>query len=400
VRILLSAFHCNPYWGSEPGTGWHWAIQLASIGHQVTVLTSLDMREYIERAQPDPAIDFQYIDLPDGPVSRVSKSPALMYRAYMHWQDVALRHIRDREREFDVAHHVTWGGLHLGSELWRMSSVPLIYGPIGGGQVAPSGYRHYFGREWPAEVLRTMATGPLLTLNGRCRRTVRNAALTLVCNAETAAACERLGAKDVRFMMADGLATEAIGAARTQPSGTPVVIYIGRLIPRKAPTLAVEAFAELRRTTPARMVIAGQGPLYGEVEALAKRLDVANDVELVGNLPLGEVRALYDSSSVLAFPSLRESFGSPILEALGRGLPVVSLKLHGVADADTGTAVEKVPLPANPQDLPKHMASALQAVLSDGNWQSRSADGIKFASDWTWPVKATTATGLYQEIAR
>ena len=399
MRILLSAFQCNPFWGSEPGTGWHWATELARMGNEVTVLTLPAMRDDIVRANPDPGIDFQYVHLEEFPLRRAS-GPAGNYRAYMRWQDVALAHIRDREREFDVAHHVTWGGLHMGSELWRMSSVPLIYGPVGGGQVAPSGYRRYFGREWPLEMLRTVSTGPLLTLNSRCRQTLCNAAITLACNSETAAACRRMGAKDVRFMMADGIVPQAVGAARTQPSGVPLVIYVGRLIPRKAPTLAVEAFAEFRRTTPARLVIAGEGPLRARLEALASRLGVADDVELLGNIPLSEVRALYDSASVLLFTSLRESFGSPILEALGRGLPAVALNLHGIADADTGTAVEKVALPTTPGDLSSRLASALHTILADGNWQSRSTDGIKFASDWTWPVKAAAATELYREITR
>ena len=70
------------------------------------------------------------------------------------------------------------------------------------------------------------------------------------------------------------------------PTGTPVVLFIGRLIPRKAPTLAVEAFAELRRKIPARMVIAGDGPLHEKVLETIERLGVTDDVELLGASPL------------------------------------------------------------------------------------------------------------------
>lgn len=396
MKILLSAFHCNPVRGSEPGTGWNWAKQLNAMGHEVTVLTVSEMRKYITPEGSGESIEFEYIDLPRVPLHKALGSLSL-YPNYLVWQQEALKRVRSRAQEFDVAHHVTWGGLHLGSELWRLP-IPLIYGPIGGGQTAPSRYRGYFGREWPLELARTISTGPMLHLNGRCRRTLRNAVLTLVCNSETAAACKRMGARDVRFMMADGLPPEAIGAVRAQPSGTPVITYVGRLIARKGPTLAVEAFAELRRHMSARLVIAGQGPLRDEVEALAARLGVVEDVELLGNIPHSQVPELYDNASVLLFTSLRESFGSPVLEALGRGLPVVALNLHGVGDAKTGAAVEKVALPADPQELPGRIATALRRVLSDGNWQSRSADGIKFASDWLWPVKAAAATELYREI--
>jgi glycosyltransferase involved in cell wall biosynthesis len=397
VKILLSAFHCNPRWGSEFSTGWNWAAALAELGHDVTVLTGAEFRDDILSADPE-NIDFRFIDFPASSLRRFSGALG-MYETYLRWQDAALNHVQAHGQRYDVAHHVTWGGLHLGSQLWKLPT-PLVYGPAGGGQTAPANYWRYFGRSWPAEIARTMSTGQLLKLNSRCRQTIRNSAVTLVNNSATAAAATRLGAKDVRYMLADGLVPSWIGAAHAQPTGTPVVLFIGRLIPRKAPTLAVEAFAELRRKIPARLVIAGDGPLRGKVLETIERLGVTDDVELLGAIPFGDVKSVYDSASVLLFPSLRESFGAPFLEALGRGLPAVALNHQGIADADVGRAAMKVDVPSEPQDLPGRLASAMHTVLTDGEWQSRSAAGIKWASDWVWPVKAAAATEIYREIAR
>ena len=397
MKILLSAFHCNPRWGSEFSTGWNWATTLAEMGHDVTVLTGAEAREDIAAANTE-NIDFRFIDFP---ASSLRKFSGVLggYETYLRWQDAALNHVQAHGQQYDVAHHVTWGGLHLGSQLWKLPT-PLVYGPVGGGQTAPASYWRYFGREWPTEIARTISTGRMLGLNSRCRKTIRNSAVTLVCNSATEAACARLGANDIRYMLADGLAPSWIGAAHTQPTGIPVVLFIGRLIPRKAPTLAVEAFAELRRKIPARLVIAGNGPLRGKVLATIERLGLTEDVELLGAVPFGDVKSLYDSASVLLFTSLRESFGAPFLEALGRGLPAVALDHQGISDADVGRAAVKVAVPSNPQDLPGRLASAMQTVLCDGEWQSRSTAAIKWASDWVWPVKAAAATEIYQEIAR
>jgi glycosyltransferase involved in cell wall biosynthesis len=367
------------------------------MGHDVTVLTGAAWREDILAADPE-NIDFRFIDFPASSLRRFSGSLGL-YETYLRWQDAALDHVQADGQRYDVAHHVTWGGLHLGSQLWKLPT-PLVYGPAGGGQTAPASYWRYFGREWPAEIVRTVSTGRLLKLNSRCRQTIRNSAVTLVNNSATAAACARLGGKDIRYMLADGLAPSWIGAAHTQPAGTPVVLFIGRLIPRKAPTLAVEAFAELRRKISARLVIAGDGPLRGKVLETIERLGLADDVELLGAVPFGDVKSVYDSASVLLFPSLRESFGAPFLEALGRGLPAVALDYSGIGDADVGRAAVKVAVPSNPQDLPGRLASAIETVLCDGEWQSRSTAGIKWASDWMWPVKAAAAVEIYREIAR
>jgi glycosyltransferase involved in cell wall biosynthesis len=396
MRVLLSAFACHPSRGSEPGTGWHWAGALADLGHEVTVLTVSNNREEILARCPQ-GVNFRFIDIP---IPRVPRFPTLLwvYDTYGRWQLAALREIEAQAQQYDVAHHVTYGGLHLGSALWRLP-IPLVYGPVGGGQTAPASYWRYFGRGWPSEVFRTASTGPLLKLNRRCQQTVENSALTLVCNSATAAACQRLGATDVRYMLADGLSSEWLADARPQPPGIPVVLWVGTLLPRKAPTLAVQAFAELRRAMSARLIIAGDGPLRAQVCATIERLGLTEDVQMLGKVPLEDVRSLYDSASVLLFTSLRESFGAPFIEALGRGLPAVALDLAGIADADVGLAALKVALPPKPDDLPRRLASAVQTTLCDREWESRSAAAIKWAADWTWAVKAAAATQIYQEIA-
>ena len=238
MRVLLSAFACCPGYGSEPGTGWHWVGALADLGHEVTVLTMSDHRDEILASCPQ-GVHFRFIDIPTSPVPRFSKL-LWSYDAYGRWQDAAARHVEAEACKYDVAHHVTYGGLHLGSMLWRLP-IPLVYGPVGGGQTAPADYWRYFGREWPSEILRTASAGPLLKLNRRCGQTIKNSAVTLINNSATAAACRRLGGTDIRYMLADGLSSDWIADARPQPSNTPVVLWVGTLLPRKAPTLAVRS---------------------------------------------------------------------------------------------------------------------------------------------------------------
>ena len=394
MKVLLSAFQCSPAQGSEPGNGWHWATSLADYGHDVTVLTTSVEKATVLAAAP-PGIDFRFIDLPKSPLPHASH--LWTYDIYQQWQSAALRHVETARQQYDVAHHVTWASLHLGSMLWRLP-VPLVYGPIGGGQTAPVNYWRHFGRQLPAETFRTICARWLLTLNTRSRATLRNSAVTLVANSATGAASRRLGATDVRYMLADGLPREWIAEARSRPAGTPVVLWVGRLLPHKAPLIAVEAFAHLRRVMPARMIIAGEGPLRGQVSAAIERLGLAEDVQLLGYVPWADIKHLYDSATVFLFTSLRETFGAPFLEALGRGLPAVAVDLHGIADVEAGPGAVKVPLTPRPDDLPGRLASALETVLGDDDWDLRSAAAVKWASTWMWPAKAVAATQIYEEI--
>lgn len=401
MKILLSSYQCLPEAGSELGNGWQWARALTDYGHNVTVLTQ---PSHIIRAAAPPDIEFLHVAASESPLRRFSQhlgtaGDQLRWAGhYLRWQDAALSYIASRQQRYDVVHHVSWGSLRLGSMLWRLRT-PLVYGPIGGGQTAPGNYWRYFGRAWPVEVLRMASAGSLLKLNSRSRETMRNAAVTLVTNSATAAACQRIGGTDVRYMLAEGIPAHWLADARRRPTGVPVVLWVGSMLPHKAPALALRAFAQLRRVMPARLVMAGDGPLLDHVRTMAGQLGLADEVRLPGRVPWHEMKSLYDGASVLLFASLRDSSGSQFLEALSRGLPAVALDHHGIADMDVGSAALKVALTENPDDLPEHLATALEVILSDSQWDSRSEACVKWAAGHVWPAKAAAATKIYEEIA-
>lgn len=393
MKILLSSYQCLPNQGSELGNGWQWARALTDYGHDVTVLTQ---PSHIIRAAAPPDIKFLHVGAAESPLHRLSPQFGTLHH-YLSWQDAAFEYMANRSEQYDVVHHVSWGSLHLGSRLWRLP-FPLVYGPIGGGQTAPSNYWRYFGRSWPLEILRTISTGSLLRVNERSRETIRNAAVTLVTNSGTQAACQRLGSSNVRYMLAEGLPGDWLAEMRPRPAGVPVVLWVGRLLPRKAPALALQAFAELRRSMPARLVMAGDGPLHGQVRSIVEQLGLVDDVQLLGRVPWEEIKGLYDSASAFLFTSLRDSSGSQFLESLARGLPAVVLDHHGVGEAQVGVAAIKVALTQRPGELPGRLAAALQAILRDPNWESRSFAGVNWAASHTWPAKAAAASQIYREI--
>ena len=64
--------------------------------------------------------------------------------------------------EFDIVHHVTWGSLHIGSQLWRLGK-PFVFGPVGGGQVAPRGFSRYLRGGRTVEFIRSFVLVRYLT---------------------------------------------------------------------------------------------------------------------------------------------------------------------------------------------------------------------------------------------
>jgi len=394
VKVLVSAYQCAPRHGGEIGNGWMWSTALADYGHEVTVLTHEEFKDRV-LAGGRSDIDFQFLDIEGTPFGRLIGLDG--YDAYRRWQNAAYEYAAGLGRDFDVIHHVGWGSLHLGSRLWRLNA-PLVYGPIGGGQTAPGEYWRYFGREWPLEKARSAATGSLLRLNGWTKETLRESAVVLVTNSATEAAARRFGARDVRYFLAEGLPEEWISGRRQRPAGVPVVLWVGRMLPRKAPVLAVQAFAELRKTLPARLVMAGDGPLLPQVQATVEKLGLAADVDLLGRVPWTKLAQYYSESSMFLFCSLRDSSSAQFLEAMGKGLPATLLDLHGMADVKVGIAAEKVPLSRKPGELPGRLAAAMRTVLTADDWEARSAAAIEWALEHTFPSKAAAASRIYQEV--
>ncbi|GLQ46356.1 glycosyl transferase [Dyella lipolytica] len=100
---------------------------------------------------------------------------------------------------------------------------------------------------------------------------------------------------------------------------TPVVLYVGRIAPEKNLDLAVESFRAIQQHAPkARYVWVGDGPARASLEAAHP------DFIFVGMKRDETLAAHYASADLFLFPSLSETFGNVILEALAAGLPVVA----------------------------------------------------------------------------
>ncbi len=141
-----------------------------------------------------------------------------------------------------------------------------------------------------------------------------------------------------------------------QPGPKPIqerplrIVFVGRLVEMKGCAYLIEAFQEIARRIPdAELVIIGDGPLRGNLEALARQMDVR--VAFLGAVTQDVVKQHLDEARVFCLPSITasngnfESFGMVLLEAQASGVPVVTSAVggrEGLAEAVTGfTFAEK-----------------------------------------------------------
>ncbi|MFE2428918.1 glycosyltransferase family 4 protein [Streptomyces sp. NPDC059373] len=414
LRIVLVSYACDPSRGTEPGLGWAWAEALARRGHTVDVLTRPDRgnTQHIARRIGSLGVMGRRIRPHFVPVPALPRWAALVpglvreqaeeFLYYDSWQRSALTYARGQGlATADLVHHVSYGSLVGGSAL-RSLGPPLVFGPVGGGQTAPYSHRRFLGSGYPQEVLRELLWVRGLSHRASCRATLRQAALVLTTNADTARRARRLGCIAPRMLLADGVPddlvrTSVAGASRA--GARPTVLWVGRLAPFKSPQLALHAFSHLRGLVPeARMVILGDGPLRAEMEGLASRLNITEAVRFRGRVPWDQALEAYDEADVLLFTSLRDSSGVQTLEAWARGLPVVHLGHQGIGDFSAPGGAIPVPL-GTPEDLPQRLAQALGRVLTDDEARHHmKAASRRWALRNTWTAKAEFAENLYLGI--
>jgi glycosyltransferase involved in cell wall biosynthesis len=126
----------------------------------------------------------------------------------------------------------------------------------------------------------------------------------------------------------------------------PLLLHVGRLAEEKNVQLALRAFKALRAELPqARMVVVGDGPQRAKLE---RRYP---DVHFVG-MQHGETLArYYASADLFLFPSLSDTFGNVVPEALASGLPVVAFDAGAAAELVRDSGAGLVVAPDSPQDF-------------------------------------------------
>jgi len=340
MKILLSAYACEPNKGSEPGVGWNWAIELAKLGHEVWVVTRANNREPIEaelvKVGRFENLHFLYYDLPEWGRC-LKKIRGGIYPYYLAWQWGAYKlveKVHAKER-FDRVHHVTFVSIRQPSFMWRLG-IPFIFGPVAGGESAPWRLRvGYPLRGWILDGLRDLAN-LLVRVDPLMRSTFKAAERIYVTSEQTRNLVPAVFRHKTHVQLAIGLEEKWLqslssDASRCSRQGSEFrLLYVGRFLYWKGMHLGLPAFARfVENCSNARLTMVGQGPEEKKWRNLSISLGVADKIDWVPWVSQEGLREIYRSHDLFFFPSLHDSGGMVVLEAMAHGLPVVCLDLGG-----------------------------------------------------------------------
>ncbi|MCU1370477.1 MAG: glycosyl transferase, group 1 [Ilumatobacteraceae bacterium] len=229
----------------------------------------------------------------------------------------------------------------------------------------------------------------------------RHARLVLVPSEATAAECREHGFDADRIRLVPWgvdvapVTEEQVAAARRRRGlERPYVLFVGTMEPRKNLRGLIDAMARLAGRE-LDLVLVGPEGWNEDVAALLGRLSGTGiGVHALGFLPPDDLPPLYAGCAAFCFPSLREGFGMPVLEAMAHGAPVVT---------SSGTATAEIAgddaLLVDPEDH-EALAVALARILDDGALaDDLRARGRARAATFTWERTAELTAAAYAELA-
>jgi len=309
-----------------------------------------------------------------------------MYLHYLIWQWVAFNKAKKLTKiySFNLVHHVSWGSLQLGSFMYKLN-IPFIFGPAGGGQVAPVAFKKYFKEFWEIEVKREKTNKLLGKINQGLKPMLAQAKHVIVSNTDTMELANKLGARNTSLLLDCCLPDHFFPSelpARNYERGLNL-LWIGRLLPRKGILLVTEVMERLKVYEDIKLTIVGDGEMriHLEQELLEKKL---NNISYVGSVPFQKVKEYYMQNDVFFFTSLRDSCPAQLFEAMAYGLPIVTLKLHG-QDAIVNSKVGIKCNALRPEETVIELRNAIISLYEDKQkLKEMSLDAYNFAKQQTW----------------
>ena len=327
MKVLLSAYACRPHEGSEPAVGWNWARELARRGYDVHVLTRLDNKPFIEAAmanEPHP-ITFVYFDLP----RPLSEERLGVYLYYSLWQYGAYRHVMKTygQRYFDILHHLTYVSFRF-PVFWYRLGGRFILGPVAGGEEGSPNLIANLPQPYRLLERVRRVVNRMNVVNVFINRAYRRAERIFATTEET---YQKIPAKyHGKTAIAPAVGIDIDDAATSAKHRDFTLLYAGQLLHWKGVHLAIEAFAKALATHPGlKFTIIGSGKFRDRLEAQVRALGLLPHVQFIQHVPQADLFEHYRKAHLFLFPSLHDSGGFVVLEAMARGLPVICLDRGG-----------------------------------------------------------------------
>ncbi len=388
MRLLLSALSCNPAVGSEALVGFKYAEALSQ-RYDVMVVTS-------PPSQTPNGAELRSCDAGPCSFNEITAPPLLRFE---------MRQLRMARRlrssfDFDLVHRVTPGSINLPTWTFRLGK-PLVVGPIIAAEPPPKSFsallkrpftRPAYPRWHPTRLLARLCRA-FVNRAGRKATHLHRASRILVGTRTAASLLPDACQAKSRFITYSGVEHDLFvpSTDNHQPSTVVRLLFVGRLVPYKGLELLIHAFARAAKKTALHLSLVGNADaLYLDYLCqLARDLGLtvldnsqhapvlhssfdeggtrntqhatrASSISFLTPVPRNQLLAVYQQADIFCFPTLCDTYGIALLEAMSCGCAPIVSDVAGAGEIVNGENGLKVPL-ENPE---QYIAAFAENIVS------------------------------------
>ena len=411
-RVLMSAYQCGPGMGSVSQIGWEWYSRMAR-RLPVTLLTHVRNRSALEAGgAPLLGSDVIYIDTEwfAGPLYRFATRlfPKSQHAVFMLssldfyvFDRSALRQVKGRlavapQSRWDLIHSPTPVSPVAASVLHRCG-LPTVLGPLNGGLKSPTTFPEFMQQD-ASWLYPLRNAGRLMDwLSGA----TRHAKLILVATRATRDWYPvRFRAKCVAML--ENAVNLELFTPKPWP-GSPSadhplhILFVGRLVPFKAIPLLLRAMQALQGRVATHLTIVGDGPMREAWAAEAGTLGLADAITFAGQQPLSAVNEFMERAHVFCLPSVRESGGAVLLEAMACARPVIAVDYGGPSEIVDDAVGRKVSASGSAEAIAGLVDALADLAVHPDAWRKRGEVGrARVEGRYSWEAKIDAALDLYR----
>lgn len=406
INVLINAYAVSPNWGSEPGMGWNWIINLANYCN-VFVITEGEWKEEIlaavEKLPQKENIHFFFNPVPEK-IRKMcwNQGDWRFYWYYRKWQKQSFKIAQQiiSSYKIDIVHQLNMIGFREPGYMVDLKNIPFVWGPVGGMELMPLTYLEGAGIKHKISIrLKNFLNIIQTRFSPRVKYSIYNSSQMIAAVKGVKEQVKKYYKKDIITINETGCYPNP-NIKIERKEGEFNILWVGKFDFRKQISLALKIISKLKDIPGIKFHIIGSGTdneilMY---KKLALDLKIDGICKWYGLLPHSQVQEIMRKSDILLFTSIMEGTPHVVLEAINNRLPVVCFDTCGQAESVDEKVGIKIPI----SDVKKSIYYFENAIRNLYNNKHQllemSNNCLKRQEELSWDNKAKQVVSIYEQI--
>ena len=403
-NILISAYACNPYKGSEPSVGWGFVTRISK-RHDVTALVAStnkkDIQSFYKKHKKNKKLKFIYIEHKRFTFIEKIWAPSY-YWGYKKWQKDAfiLSKKLTREKKFDMCHQLNMIGFREPGYLWKLN-IPFFWGPIGGLTFYSSKFLFNLGIY---NFFYSLGYNFLNYLDIKFLKRPKLAfqkanKFIFAANTETQLQIKKYFNHRSILLLPVATENQKKHIIVKKKENVFNIFWGGLHIPRKALNIAIDALSLLPKEIKWKLHITGSGKLTNVWKKYANQKAIGDNCVFYGYVKRENIYKIMIKCDVHLFTSIKEDSPAIIMETTSFGVPTICFDLYGAKDlVNKKTGIKISPSSDHNINALNFKNAVLRLIKSNRERRTLSKNCLKFTKKNIWDERFIKLDKYYQKI--